>query len=77
MTDALITFVGIIVILSLCFIMGFLTNEAISDERVLFLTGEVQEQYWEIEKLELELQRCEYNAGNTQTVYLRVAEWKR
>ena len=77
MNKPILMFFVIALIVFACWGMGFITAASLVDARVSVLTQEVQDQFWKIDNLKLELQRCEYNAGNTQQIVLSEQIWLR
>ena len=52
--------------------VGILLGTTSSDAHISFLTEKTQDQFFEIQDLKMELQRCEHNAGVIDEIVLPV-----
>ena len=72
-----IGFMFIVFIVTTIFIVGFLTGLSIVGENQSYLTGKVQDQFWQIQLLDQELATCEYHLGNEQSIVLNAVVTER
>ena len=72
MINGILTFLGLVSIVSSIFIVGFMVGISAETHNTEFLGGKVQDQFWTIQDLKMEVQRCEHNAGVIDEIVLPV-----